>query len=437
ELVGDTYDQASTAAKLACHAAVFMPRSTPTMKRSAVARHGGDRVTVELVGDTYDQASTAAKDFAAEHRRAFIHPYDDLVTMGGQGTLADEVVMSGRGPFDAAYLQIGGGGMAAAVAAWLKHFHPDTRVVGVEAQGQASMQAAVRHGSPVDLDELDIFCDGTAVQRAGDLTFPLCRDLLDEFVTVSNQDICNAIRKFWNARRRIVEPAGALGLAGLLAHQDRLVGKRVLAVTCGANMDFSQLAVIAAEAGIGGEARRHLRFTIPEDAGSLLSLLRHALDGCNIVEFQYGKADTRHAHPVIGFDSPPEVLAQVQSRCEQAGIGLEDVSHGEDVDFRVVNYDPSLFRRPLLLRYEFPERAGALHEFLEGIQDLANVCYFNYLYTGERVGRALVGLEFDTDAARAAMLSRLQQDPTLRGRHRLLSASAADRVLRAAPGQAP
>ncbi|MEM6458811.1 MAG: pyridoxal-phosphate dependent enzyme [Planctomycetota bacterium] len=422
---------ALAAAKLDCAAHVFMPRPTPIMKQRAVARHGGDRVTVELVGDTYDQAAAAAKTFAAENRLAFIHPYDDLVTMGGQGTLADEVVTSGVGPFDVAYLQIGGGGMAAAVAEWMKHHNPDLRVVGVEAEGQASMQAAVQHGRPVELDHLDIFCDGTAVQRAGDLTYPLCRDLIDEFVTVSNQAICNAIRRFWNRRHRIVEPAGALGLAGLLAHRDRLAGKRALVVTCGANMDFSQLAVIAAEAGIGGATRRHLRFTLPETAGSMLSLLQNALADCNITEFQYGKADDKHAHPVIGLDAPPEALAQVQAKCEKAGIALEDVSLGEDIDFRVVNYDPSLFRRPLLLRYEFPERAGALHEFLERIRDLANVCYFNYLYTGERVGRALVGLEFQTPKARTALLERLQQDPALRTRHRLLSKEVAARMLAA------
>ncbi|MBB6431280.1 threonine ammonia-lyase, biosynthetic [Algisphaera agarilytica] len=420
---------ALAAAKLGCSATVFMPRPTPMMKRKAVALHGGDHVTVELVGDTYDQAYHAARDYAAEHGLAFVHPYDDLATMGGQGTLADEVVMSGTGPFDVAYVQIGGGGMAAAVACWLKHYMPGIRVVGVEAEGQASMKAAVAHGGPVELESLDIFCDGTAVQRAGDLTFELCRELIDEFITVSNAEVCNAIRRFWNWRRRIVEPAGALGLAGLLSQQDRLSGKRALAITCGANLDFSQLAVIAADTGIGGQVRRHLRFRIDESPGALLGLLRDVLGGCNIVEFLYGKARAEYAEPVIGLDASDEVLQTVMQRCAAVGMPVTDITDGEDVDFRVINYDASLFHQPLLLRYEFPERAGALNEFLETIQPRANVCYFNYLYSGERVGRALVGLEFDTDGDRQAFLELLDEHPVLRLRHRVLSAETTQRML--------
>ncbi|MEM6553911.1 MAG: pyridoxal-phosphate dependent enzyme [Planctomycetota bacterium] len=420
---------ALAAAKLGCAATVFMPRPTPMVKRQAVKMHGGEGVSIELVGDSLDTAYAAALRFAEEHGRAFVHPYDDLVTMGGQGTLADEVVMSGQGPFDVVYLQIGGGGMAAAVACWLKHYMPGVRVVGVEGEGQASMAAAVAAGEPVTLEGLDIFCDGTAVQRAGELTFPLCRELIDEFITVSNQEVCNALRRFWNWRRRIVEPAGALGLAGLLSQTDRLEGKKALAVMCGANMDFSQLAVIAAEAGIGGQLRKHLRFEVPERPGALRGLMREALGGCNIVEFQYGKSHGERAFPVIGFDTTPELLAEVERRCEAAGIALADVSLEEDVEFRVVNYDPALFVHPLMLRYEFPERVGALTEFLERIQDLANICYFNYRYTGERVGRALVGLEFESVEGRRAMVELLERDAAFEHRHRLLSDAVVERML--------
>ncbi|MEM1060707.1 MAG: pyridoxal-phosphate dependent enzyme [Planctomycetota bacterium] len=420
---------ALAAAKLGCDATVFMPRPTPLMKRQAVAMHGGGRVTIELVGDTFDQSFAAARRFTEEHDRPLVHPYDDLATMGGQGTLADEVVMSGVGPFDVAYLQIGGGGMAAAAACWLKHYMPGIRIVGVEAEGQASMAAAVRNGGPVTLDELDIFCDGTAVQRAGDLTYALCSELIDDFVTVGEQEVCGAIRAFWNWRRRIVEPAGALGLAGLLSQKDRLDGKRTLAVMCGANMDFSRLAVIAAEAGTGGETRRHLRFEIAEERGSLLRLLRQVLSDCNIIEFQYGKSGSSLAAPVIGFDSSAAVLEEVFNRCDAAGIGVTDVTSSEDVQFRAIRYAPETFGHPLMLRYEFPERVGALHEFLERTGDLANVCYFNYAYTGEPIGRALVGLEFGGPADREAMLTRLNRDEVLKGRHHVLSEDAVARML--------
>ena len=420
---------ALAATRLGCSATIFMPRPTPKMKRIAVAKHGGDHVKIELVGDTYDQASQAAKAFAKQHDLAFVHPYDDLVTMGGQGTLADEIVMAGKGVFDVAYLQIGGGGMASAVACWLKHFMPGIHIVGVEAEGQASMQAAIAHGEPVSLEGLDIFCDGTAVQRTGDLTFPLCRELIDEFVTVSNQDVSNAIRSFWNWRRRIVEPAGALGLAGLLSQKKKLDGKRVLTVMCGANMDFSQLSVIASEAGIGGQMRHHLRFEISETSGSLLRLMRKVLFDCNIMEFQYGKVDGERAYPVIGFDASPKVQAQVIQRCADVGIAVQDVSAAEDTRFRVIPHRVELFKHPLMLRYEFPERMGALHEFLGQIQDLANICYFNYLYSGERVGRALMGLEFESKANRNAMLQRLREDEILRQRYYLLSDEASARML--------
>ena len=420
---------AIAAQKLGCQARIFMPLPTPLMKRQAVALHGGDRVNIELVGDTYDEASEAAKAYAKEQGAAFVHPYDDLATMGGQGTIADEVVMSGVGPFEVAYLQIGGGGMAAAVGAWLKKFMPGIRIVGVEGEGQASMKAAIEAGGPSTLETLDIFCDGTAVRRAGDTTYQLCKEVVDEFITVSNEEVCNAIRLFWDTRRRIVEPAGAMGLAGMLQQRDAIADKRVLGVMCGANMDFAQLAVIAAEAGIGGEVRKHIRFELDEKSGAMLDLIDNALAGSNIVDFQYGKTNSTHGYPVIGFDAPPDVIAQVQEHCQEAGITYQDITAHEDVDFRIVNYDPKLFRHPLIIRYEFPERPGALHEFLQNTCDLASICYFNYLYTGERIGRALIGLEFASEADRDTMLKRLQTDPKLRNSYRELSAEVLDRML--------
>ncbi|MEO1528857.1 MAG: pyridoxal-phosphate dependent enzyme [Planctomycetota bacterium] len=420
---------ALAAAELGCPATVFMPRPTPQMKQNAVRKHGGDRVTVHLSGDTYDEAYAVAREHAKQSGQTFVHAYDDLVTMGGQGTLADEVVMSGIGEFDVAFLQIGGGGMAASVACWLKHYMPEIRIIGVEGEGQASMKRAVENGAPIELDELDIFCDGTAVRRAGDLTYQLCAELIDEFVTVSNQQVCNAIRNFWTWRRRVVEPAGAIGLAGMLAERDRLRGKRVLTVTCGSNMDFSQLAVIGAETGIGGRHRHHLRFRIDQQQGSLLGLMQQALSGCNIVEFQYGKSESKWAYPVIGFDSTPEVLRQVHDKCAEIGVEVEDVSGGEDIQFRVVHFEAETFRHPLMINYEFPERAGALHEFLGEIQDSANICYFNYKYSGERVGRAIVGLEFSGTDQREELVQRLQSNRILRGRYQMLSESVVARML--------
>src|SRR5690606_33498362 len=208
---------------------------------------------------------------------------DDFAVMGGQGTLADEVVMSGLGPFDVAYIQIGGGGMAAAVACWLKAFYPRIRVVGVEGVEQASMAAAFRAGEPVALRYVDVFCDGTAVKKAGRLTFSLCAQVLDELMTVTNDEVCAAIQYLWEERRCVAEPSGAMGLAGLFKQGGPAPGQKALAVVAGANMDFGQLAWVARHSGIGACRRRYYRFEIGEDKGSLLALLENAFDGLNIV----------------------------------------------------------------------------------------------------------------------------------------------------------
>lgn len=398
---------AIAAQKLNCQATVFMPLPTPKMKRAAVAELGGDKVKIVLFGDTFDEASTAAKAFCAQQDATFVHPYDDLLTMAGQGTLADEIVMGGEGPFDVAYLPIGGGGMCAGVANYLKRFWPGIKIVGVEGEGQASMKAAVEAGQPVELKTLDIFCDGTAVRKAGAETFPLCRDLVDEFITVSNAQVCSAIRLIWDKRRAVVETAGALGLAGLLSQRESLRGKKVLTVLSGANLDFSQLAVIAAEAGAGGKIRRHLRFTLPEKSGGLLELLEKALHDQDILDFQYGKTGDAVGHPVLGLDATDAEFVALHARLDGASVAYQDISSHEDVDFRIIRYDPAAFGHPLFIRLAFPERAGALRDFLTLIRGTANICYFNYLYTGERVGRALLGLEFATAQGKAQLLATL------------------------------
>lgn len=402
---------ALAASRMDVHARIYMPVSTPRTKQAAVAKHGGDRVEIILVGDSYDDAATAARSVAAEEKLAYIHPYDDLHTMAGQGTLADEIVMSGQGPFDVAYLQIGGGGMAAAVGTWLRWFNPRIRLIGVEGVDQASMKAAVAAGHPVTLPYVDVFCDGTAVKRAGDLTFPLCRDLFDDFITVTNEEVCAAIQALWEGLRCLAEPAGAMGLAGLMKQAPGLAGQRALCVLCGANVDFGQLAWIVRHAGIGARRRRYYRFRIGERPGTLVTLLEEVLDGANIIEFQYGKVDDSAAHPVLGLEAAPQEFALIERRAAQHGVEFEEVTSQEDVEFRMIHYRPELFARPFFLRLEFPERPGALRDFLRLHRGETNICYFNYVYTGERVGRALVGFEFASDDARNAFVQQLRDQP--------------------------
>ena len=388
---------ALAAQKLGIDARIYMPESTPQMKQIAVKKHGGERVHIILHGDNYSEAAAKAYEDLQDSDTTFVHPFNDLGTMGGQGTLADEVVMSGHGPFDVAYLQIGGGGMAASVACWLKHYYPDIHIVGVEGVDQASMGAAITAGEPVDLDYVDVFCDGTAVKRAGDLTHALCAELIDEFITVTNEEVCAAIQTLWESRRCIPEPSGAMGLAGLLKQHEQVSGRKALCIVCGSNLDFGQLAWIGRHAGIGGGRRRYMRFEIGEYSGGMLDLLESALDGVNIIEFQYGKVHNEKAWPVIGFEASPMELQLLEQRLNDLNIPHEDVTSQEDVEFRIINYEPDLFTHPYFIKLEFPERAGALRDFLQHFRGAANMCYFNYAYTGEQVGRALLGFEFPSE----------------------------------------
>ncbi len=401
---------ALAAKTLGCKAVIFMPRSTPEVKQSEVHRLGGGCVEIRLVGDTYDDAGVAAHAYCESTHGVYIHPYDDVVVMGGQGTLADEVVMSGQGPFDRVYVPIGGGGLAAAVACWLKRYWPDVKVYGVEGVEQASMSAAFEAGGPTELEYVDVFCDGTAVRKAGSVTYDYCRELLDGIVTVTNDQVCHAIRVLWETLRVIPEPSGALALAGFYKHNEAgevASGEKVLTVISGANMDFAQLGGIANRAGIGSKHRRFLRVPIPEGKGSLVGFLRQLPEDVSIVDLQYGRTDSDVQFPVLGLIGTESDYAVLDGVLKARGVSASDVSADEDVGYRIINYTPELFQFPLFINIEFPERAGAFLEFMEAIRDDASLCYFNYAYSGERVGRALVGMEFTSLEGQKACLSRI------------------------------
>ena len=393
---------ALAAQSLGCKAVIFMPLSTPEVKQREVRRHGGDAVEIILIGDSYDDAGIAASTYCKEHNAVYIHPYNDLATMGGQGTLADEIVSSGalitEFPFDRIYIAIGGGGLASSVACWIKKFWPECKIIGVEGVDQASMKAAIEAGAPVELDYLDVFCDGTAVRKVGDNTYHFCKDLLDEVITVTNDEVCHAVRKVWESIRAIPETSGALGLAAIMKDAEAgniASGERVLTIICGANMDFAQLSNISRRAGIGTKQRKYLRVPIPEGKGSLLTFLKALPDEVSIVDLQYGRVDSDVQHPVLGLIGSKEDYQVIDQLSKERGVEAADVSTDEVVGYRIINYSPQLFSHPLFVNVEFPERAGAFLGFMEKVKDVSSLCYFNYAYSGERVGRALVGMEFD------------------------------------------
>ncbi len=396
---------------LNCQAVIFMPRSTPEVKQREVRRHGGAHVTIMLHGDCYDETAHAAHEYTKEHGCTFVHPYDDIVTMGGQGTLADEVVMSGEGPFSRAYVPIGGGGLAAAVACWLKKFWPNIKIIGIEGIDQASMKKSIEAGQRTNLDYVDVFCDGTAVHIPGEQTFSLCRELIDEYVTVTNNEVCQAIRAMWESSRVVPEPSGAMSLAGFLKQwNNNLIAPedKSVVIISGANMDFTQLTLIARQAGIGNHETRYLRIAMEAKRGQVLKYLRHIPSATMLVDVQYGKTDYDTQYPVFGIAASDEDLETIRTTLKHKGIKLEDISEDDDVRFRMIHFQPALCKHPLFVHIEFPERPRAFLDFMEQVADLASLCYFNYTYTGERIGRALVGMEFESEEDRDILRERMK-----------------------------
>ena len=390
-------------------ARIYMPRSTPLVKQQAVSKHGGDCVKVILTGDSYDDAMVAAHHDQEETGAYYVHAYDDLYVMAGQGTLADEIVLSGKGPFDIAYLQIGGGGMAAGVSEWLRSYWPDIELVGVEAEGQAAMHAAMDAQQPVTLDQLDLFCDGTAVRRIGGLPFQILQYQLDRLVCVTNDQVSHAIRTLWENLRCISEPSGALGLAAALQESPQLKNKRALVILCGANIDFLQLGHIASSAGAGPRHQLTLTICISERIGAMSDLLNHAFQNLDIIDFQYGKTDAQQAWPVFTLSShDPTDLDQLPRRLDSLGHAWKILEDSVDLRFRAIPLRSELLSHPIFLHLEFYERPRALLDFLDQhIHQSASLCYFNYRQTGERIGRALIGIDFPTAGHHQTFLTSL------------------------------
>ena len=390
---------AMSAKLLGLKSIIYMPKSTPQMKQIAVKRHGGGAVEIRLIGDTYNQAADAALSFAKENSYPFIHPFDNLYTIAGQATIADEIVLSGTGPFDFAFIQIGGGGLAAGVSSWLKIHYPNIKIIGVEGEGQAAMRASLKAGKIVTLPNVDSFCDGTAVAKVGKLCFEICKNTIDEVITVSNAEVCAAIETIWEYRRFIPEPSGAMGLAGVIKYAKEnptlIKNKKIVSLICGANMDFSKLRLISANAAVGADRQKYLRFHINEKSGSLLKLIQEHLPDINITAFQYGKISENKAFPVVAFEASSQKLEQAIASLKNAHIKYEDVTDSIDTRYRIINYNPAIFKNPIFMNVHFSERCGALREFLSKISDISNICYFNYVYTGETIGRAVMGFEFE------------------------------------------
>jgi threonine dehydratase len=402
------------------HAVLFMPRTTPLLKQQAVRRLGGPWVEVRLVGDRYDQAAAAARDFLKTRSGEYLHPFDDLQVIAGQATMAWEV--PDQVDPDLVLLEIGGGGMAAGVASVVRQRFPMAKIVGVEVVGQNSMQQSLQAGHPLTLPHVTRFCDGTAVATPGQLTFQLCRELLDEVWVVDERQVCTAIEWLWNECRVVVEPSAGIGVAAALSTDSDQsfcdptlraasaalglpADAKLLTVLSGANVDFLTFPLIARKGRLSPKQRRYYCFEIPERSGTLIGLLDQFLADINIIDFQYGKTDAQRAFPVIGVEAFPDELNQLETKLSRAPLHFHAVTQATAVEYRVVPFQPSLANLPVFATVEFPDRPGALLEFMRQIVGQTNLCYFNYTETGQNIEQALMGFEFGDAAQRETFLT--------------------------------
>ncbi len=389
---------ALAARRLGCTAAIVMPVTTPRIKIDAVKKHGGDAVRVVLAGDSYDEAYTHALAMEKKERLTFVHPYDDPDVIAGQGTIAMEILRQHPGPVDAVFCAIGGGGLIAGVAAYIKRLRPSTRIIGVEASDADAMARSLAAGKRVRLDTVGLFADGAAVKYVGAETFRLCQEYVDEVVLVDTDAICAAIKDVFEDTRSILEPAGALAVAGAKAwaKATRARDKTLVAVASGANMNFDRLRFVAERAEVGEQREAVLAVTIPEQPGSFKKFC--GLIGKRaITEFNYRYSDAKEAHVFAGVQvaDRAESLKLVDS-LRRHGLPALDLTDDEmaklHIRHMVGGRAPGLADE-LLYRFEFPERPGALMNFLDRMSKGWNISLFHYRNHGADYGRVLVGMQ--------------------------------------------
>jgi len=393
---------ALSAAKVGCRAVIVMPVSTPGIKIEAVKRRGGE---VVLHGDSYDEAYAHALDLEKSEKLTFVHPFDDPDVIAGQGTTAMEILRQHsrhNGPIHAVLCAIGGGGLAAGVAAYIKRLRPEIKVIGVETFDADAMKQSIEKGHRVRLPQVGLFADGTAVKFVGEETFRLCREYLDEVILVDTDAICAAIKDVFEDTRSILEPSGALAVAGAkeYARQNKLKDKNLVAVTSGANMNFDRLRFVAERAEFGEQREAVFAVTLPEKPGAYKKFLS-LIGKRSITEFNYRYHTATEAHVFVGVQvtDRKESLKLVDS-LQKHGYPTLDLSDDEmaknHVRHMVGGHAPAVCEqgmRELLYRFEFPERPGALMNFLSQMSAGWNISLFHYRNHGADYGRVLVGMQ--------------------------------------------
>jgi len=387
---------ALAARKLGINAVIVMPKTTPEIKIDAVKRLGAE---VSLHGNNYDGAKEHAFKLAKEKKLVFIPPYDHPVVIAGQATVAVEIFEQHAGTIDAIFIPVGGGGLIAGIAAWLRENHPDVRIIGVEPVEAPCMYEALRAGKRVKLDRIGIFADGAAVSQAGEEPFRIAKDHVDEILLASNDEICAAVKDIFEDTRSIPEPAGALALAGLKQYvaREKIRDKELVAIFSGANVNFDRLRHIAELSALGEHREALIAITIPERPGSFRTLC-HDLGARQITEFNYRYGDDKEAHIFAGVQlrhGIEEKNKLIQSLIEK-GYQVVDMSADEVAKMHVrhmVGGHAPQAKNELLFRFEFPERSGALLHFLTQMGDRYNISLFHYRNHGAAYGRVFMGIQ--------------------------------------------
>lgn len=387
---------ALSAQRLGAKAIIVMPRTTPAIKVQAVRDRGGKTV---LFGDTYDEAYQHARQLEAEKGLTFIHPYDDPDVIAGQGTIGMEILRQHPDPIEAIFIAVGGGGLIAGIAAYVKFLRPEIKIIGVEPDDAASMYQALKCGERVILDQVGIFADGVAVRQVGEETFRLARELVDDIILVSTDEICAATKDIFDDTRAIAEPAGALGTAGLKKYVARtnVTGANLIALNCGANINFDRLRHVAERAELGERREALLAVTIPEQPGSFRRFCQ-VIGKRSITEFNYRYADSRQAQVFAGIQltEGEEEENRIIDTLREHGYLVLDMSDNEmaklHIRYMVGGHAPDICDE-LLYRFEFPERPGALLKFLTGMAHGWNISLFHYRNHGSDHGRVLVGIQ--------------------------------------------
>jgi threonine dehydratase len=386
---------ALAAERLGCGAVIVMPETTPRIKVEAVRSRGA---TVVLHGDTYDDAYAEARRRGRARRLAFVHPYDDPAVIAGQGTVGLEILRQAPRPVAAIFVPVGGGGLIAGVAACVKELHPGVRIIGVEPADADAMARSLRAGRRVTLSHVGLFADGVAVRRVGKETFRLARKHVDDMVLVDTDEICAAIKDVFEDTRTLLEPAGALAIAGAKAWaaRHRARDQELVAIASGANTNFDRLRFVAERAEMGEQREAILAVTIPERPGSFKRFCA-AIGPRNITEFNYRMADPEIARVFVGLEVQDRDEARTIARAlERRGFRTLDLSGNETAKLHVrhlVGGHAPLASNELLYRFEFPERPGALMRFLNSMPSDWNISLFHYRNHGADYGRVLVGMQ--------------------------------------------